>query len=70
MSVTDRLGEYCSWSETATKAMVNDGTSMVWWDDHTLHTFLLSTAKNNRSEKECYILVCMFDRVQGQPVLK
>lgn len=36
--------------------MVTDETSLVWWNDHTRHTFLLSTAINNGSEKEHYHL--------------
>lgn len=45
--------------------MVTDGTFVVWWDDHILHTLL----PNNRSEWEYYYnLVCMSHKIQGQPL--
>lgn len=37
--------------------------SAVWWDEHTLHTFLPFTAIYNRGERERYYLVGMRHKV-------
>lgn len=42
--------------------------TVVWCDDHILHTFLPSPTTNNWSERELYNIVCMSYRRQGRSV--
>lgn len=49
--VVSRSGEYCAGPKTAEKATVTDGISVIWWDDHVLHSASPKTYINNGSEE-------------------
>lgn len=48
--------------------MVTDATSLMWSDEHILHTFLPSTSRNNGGERQPSNLVRMRDIFQSQCV--